>query len=572
MAAPPRCHSEPVQPSLPTHVLRSVEPSRGTAAPSTTPPPVATDVAARSTENNVTKLQESFTNSRDTSLSNVAESITNDIPLLDAIDAPTTSTASWRSYAWLISTIVHTLVMLLLALWTYGQRGTNDGISLDGSTAESDADNYVQIETVQLDTNDVNRVADQADRPVQLDLTPNDTNLVAKSITTTPNAVPIDPSVASLMLSGGDANAVNHLTLLPGGGLGGRTPEGRKKYGDLYGASGASEAAVEKALRWLAEHQRPNGSWSFNLDLDPCNGRCTHSKHADDTPTPSTGATGLALLAFLGAGYTHQTGPYTDTVKRGIYYLRSAAAESEFGYDWQQGSMYGHGIAVMALAEALSMTANDGEFDSDLMHLVEKGAFFTSVAQHPNGSWGYVPGQPGDTTLTGWQVLSLVGAKRAGINLRTNTLPNAKAFLMGVKSEKNYSFGYQKPDPELTTTAIALTLLMYLGQTPGYSPFDDAIDELAQRGPTLTNVYHDYYATMALHHWRHRDWDQWNAKLRDHLVRTQATQGHEAGSWHFKDKWGDIGGRLYTTAMCTLTLEVYYRHLPMYAKPAEFPL
>ena len=76
------------------------------------------------------------------------------------------------------------------------------------------------------------------------------------------------------------------------------------------------------------EHQRPDGSWSFDLHLDPCNGRCKNSKAAGDTPTPSTGATGLAILAFLGAGYTHQQGKYTETVRRGLYYLRAVAGES----------------------------------------------------------------------------------------------------------------------------------------------------------------------------------------------------------------------------------------------------
>ena len=101
----------------------------------------------------------------------------------------------------------------------------------------------------------------------------------------------------------------------------------------------------------------------------------------------------------------------------------------------------------------------------------------------------------------------------------------------------------------------------------------EALSELAERGPTKTNIYHDYYATLALHHARHPDWDRWNTQLRDHLVATQATEGHERGSWHFDDRWGNVGGRLYTTAMCAMTLEVYYRYLPLYgAVDEEFPL
>ncbi len=147
-------------------------------------------------------------------------------------------------------------------------------------------------------------------------------------------------------------------------------------------------------------------------------------------------------------------------------------------------------------------------------------------------------------------MLSLIAAKRSQIELHTNTLPRAKKFLMSTCTDRDYWFGYKRPPGEPTTTAIGLTLMLYLGESPEYTPFYNALTKLSERGPTLNNIYHDYYATLALHHSRHPDWDRWNTKLRDHLVATQAKSGHEKGSWHFKDRWGDIGGRLYTTAMC----------------------
>jgi hypothetical protein len=143
---------------------------------------------------------------------------------------------------------------------------------------------------------------------------------------------------------------------------------------------------------------------------------------------------------------------------------------------------------------------------------------------------------------------------------------------MSTCTDRDYWFGYKGPPGEPTTTAIGLTLMLYLGESPAYTPFYLALTELAERGPTKTNIYHDYYATLALHHSRHRDWDRWNKELRDHLVASQATSGHEKGSWHFKDRWGDIGGRLYTTAMCAMTLEIYYRYQPLYESIDEFPL
>ncbi len=476
-----------------------------------------------------------------------------------------------RLPAFLISTIVHTLLLVILALWTYRQRETGNG----ALTARL-GDPAPVLELRAIDSNDRQTLADEAlaDQPISVVIAPAEPQAIASPFSLSLNSQSQEPSVVELSALGGVSAKSAPLIRLPGGGLEGRTPEGRIKYGRKYGATPQSEAAVDAALAWLAEHQRPNGSWSFDLELDPCNGRCRHSKKTGiETPTPSTGATGLALLAFLGAGHTHhREGQYRETVRRGLYYLRAVAAETETGYHWQQGSMYGHGIALMALGEALSMSTEGEKYDADLYDLVAQGTWFTCIAQHRNGSWGYVPGSPGDTTVTGWQVLSLIAAKRSRVPMKTYVLHDAKDFVLSTCRDRDYWFGYKEPPGEPTTTAIGLTLMLYLGESLNFTPFHYALSDLAERGPTLTNIYHDYYGTLALHHSRHRDWDEWNRKLRDHLVSTQATTGHEKGSWHFPDRWGDVGGRLYTTAMCAMTLEVYYRYLPLYEKLDEFPL
>ncbi len=472
--------------------------------------------------------------------------------------------------AGLISMILHTILLLILALFTYSARGGH-GSAITARQGEPAA-------TIALDAVEKSdrRVQDPslAPQPIAVNLIPRPSATIASPLSTPSTANPIDPALLATLKAGGALAQPSSQFRLPGGGLSGRTAEGRAKYGRKWGATRESEQAVDEALRWLADHQRPNGSWSFNLQLDPCNGRCRHSKKAGDTPTPSTAATGLALLAFLGAGHTHHgDGPYAETVRQGLYYLRAVAGEAEAGYDFQQGSMYGQGIALMALSEALAMTTEGQQRDADLVDLVHRGAWFTVIAQHESGSWGYVPGSPGDTTLTGWQVLSLLAAKRTGAPLKTYTLRDAREFVLSTSSEdQRYQFGYQRPPGEVTTTAIGLTLLLYLGESPNYTPFFDALTELADRGPTLTNVYHDYYATLALHHSQHPHWDRWNNELRDFLVAKQAKSGHERGSWHFDDRWGNVGGRLYTTAMCAMILEVYYRYMPLYAEVEDFPL
>jgi len=61
-------------------------------------------------------------------------------------------------------------------------------------------------------------------------------------------------------------------------------------------------------------------------------------------------------------------------------------------------------------------------------------------------------------------------------------------------------------------------------------------------------------------------WKNWNAAMTQHLLSLQRGDGHANGSWDSDGLRNDPGGRIFSTAMATLTLEVYYRYLPMYSK------
>lgn len=514
--------------------------------------------------------------------------------------------------AWLVSLIVHTLLLILLTLWQWPEKPGQESMLL-GRTSDAESAEPVTIQQTDPTTSPGGQLSaatdpssdtpsdstlPQTDPPDPPD--PPDGEMTSRlasdsaqaplaievpAIAMTGDAATVDSSnrlrqeVSELLASsrGGDDAAQSAFppgmrTRMPQGGMSPRTAASRGELGARYGATAASEAAVEAALAWLAQHQRLNGSWSFDLRADPCRGRCRHSSILGDAAAPTTAGTGLALLAFLGAGYTHHEGKYAETVRRGIYYLREEARPAQFGRDLQAGSMYGHGIATLALTEVLNIDRLREREDEDIRNLVEDLLLFTMVAQHPAGGWRYVPGSPGDMTVSGWQILSLVSGRHAGLPLRSNTLPDARQFIRGLAVPGSYQFGYISTEPEPTTTAIGLAMLLYLGESPFQTPFQQAMWAMVERGPKFTDVYHDYYAALALHNVRHQGWDQWHVPLREHLIRTQATEGHEKGSWHFQDPHGDVGGRLYTTAMAALILEVYYRHLPLYQEHDEFPL
>ena len=477
-----------------------------------------------------------------------------------------------RMVACLVSTILHTAVLIVLALWLV-PAASRSGLSLKARTGKASVE--IKLKALPKEKPEQSKEAGEAQLPTTKIVAQSEPSIETSTVSQWVHSAIVPTSSAQPMTMTDSNSTMAMMKRLPsGGGLEGRTPEGRQKYGQMYGATKESEDAVEKALAWLAKHQRRNGSWSFDLSLDPCSGRCSHSRDAGDTPTPTTAATGLSLLAFLGAGYTHHEGKYADNVRKGLYYLRASSGPSKHGLDWQHGSMYGHGIALLAINEALSMSRSEAhpKGDTDLRSLAEEGSMFSSIAQHRGGSWGYRPGQPGDMTITGWQTLSLKAAQRNHIPLPTPLFYYVHEFVMSTSEGDEFAFGYKGPPAEENTTAIGLALLLYLGQSPDDPRFTRAAEKLAYRGPKLTDLYHDYYATLALHHSRHHSWDRWNSQVRDHLVQSQSSEGHETGSWHFKDKHGDIGGRLYSTAMATMILEVYYRYLPLYEELDEFPL
>lgn len=341
------------------------------------------------------------------------------------------------------------------------------------------------------------------------------------------------------------------------GGLEGRDPAARGKLLAHYGGTVTSEAAVAAGLRWLVLHQRADGSWNFNHQNEVCNGYCANPGKFPST----TAATGLALLPFLGAGNTHLAGEHSETVRRGIYYLASRVTMTDKGADLQEGSLYSQGLAAIALCEAYALS-----HDEALRPYAQSALDFIIHAQDPvGGGWRYAPLEPGDTTVTGWQLMALKSGLLGGLQVPPSTFELAGHFLDGVETDYGAAYGYQKPGKgTTTTTAIGVLGRMYTGWRRDRPDLVSGVKRLERLGPSKTDMYYNYYATQALRHYGGAGWDRWNKILRDRLVATQAREGHPRGSWYFSDPHGDVGGRLYITCMAIMTLEVYYRYMPLY--------
>jgi hypothetical protein len=337
-----------------------------------------------------------------------------------------------------------------------------------------------------------------------------------------------------------------------------RAPELREKLLQQRGGDDETEAAVKRSLSWLARHQSASGKWDAKDFDDDC-GECDGAASVDG----DVAVTGLALLCFFGSDHTHlKDGPYRENVSKALAWLLRHQSESG---DLRSGeSMYTHAIATIALAEAYAMTR-----DPRLAEPVRSAVRFIAAARSPRGGWRYDPGQFGDTSVLGWQVMAMVSARRAGIEVSDAELEAAAHWLDRV-SPRPGVYAYQ-PDqaPTASMTAEGWFCRQLLGdprESPRAAGSREFLAEVTPRWGRRSTTYLWYYATLAYFQNGGEEWDRWNAALKEQLLAHQERDGAAAGSWRPADRWSTSGGRVYQTAICTLTLEVYYRYLPMYAR------
>ncbi len=369
--------------------------------------------------------------------------------------------------------------------------------------------------------------------------------------------------------SGGDGN-----------GFGGRGAGSRKALLGRYGGTRQTERAVAAALYWLANHQSNDGSWSLRNYQKQCKDKsCTGPGGQESL----SAATAMGLLPFLAAGQTHSSaGPFQRVIGAGVYWLIShQQADGDLSAKAGQ-QMYSHGLAAIALCEDYGMSRDRG-----VGVAAQKAINFIQAAQNTNtGGWRYHPGEEGDTSVVGWQLMAIKSAEMAGLQVNPAVLEGTKRWLRSVSKGGGGSSGglgdgrfcYQPNGAALpTTSAVGLLCSQYLHAGRQDPVIVGGVQYLMANQPDKQthNLYYWYYATQVMHNMADKDWDTWNRKMRTILVNTQSREGCANGSWDpdkpNRDVWGGAGGRLMMTSLSALTLEVYYRYLPLYKldKPEE---
>jgi len=318
----------------------------------------------------------------------------------------------------------------------------------------------------------------------------------------------------------------------------------------------ALEAAVNKALAFLKNTQREDGSWSAGR----AGGR-------------NAAITGLCVMAFLSAGHVPGEGPYADTVERGIravlkFQQANGLIASEGGHE-----MYHHGIGSLMLAEAAGMT--EGPLAEEVRKKLEKAVAVILRAQRKDGpsrgGWRYnVNGTDGDISVTGWQVMALRAAKNLGCDVPPEAIGRAVEYIKSCQEAYSGGFRYMPGGPVTPAcTGTSILALEICGKDEHRSAAVlKGAGFLLKHPPQWGGQqfsYSMYYCSQATFQLGGQYWNAYREQMHKILFGNRS----DGGGWYGGDAVGQVYGPNYTTAMAILALTVEYRFLPIYQRGEE---
>jgi hypothetical protein len=288
-----------------------------------------------------------------------------------------------------------------------------------------------------------------------------------------------------------------------------------------------------KGLQYLSKAQMPEGRWNeMPYGAEPA-------------------VVGLAIVAMLAHGDDPNNGPYALQIKRGLDFVLKNMNQTT-GYIGR--SMYNHGFATLALAEAYGHVLDDR-----LGPALEKSVrlITSSQARNPMSAWRYSPESvDADTTVSGAQMVALFAARNAGIAVPEDAIQKGIAFFLKCQTPEG-GFGYTSAtSPNGARTAIAC-LVLALAKEKRSKAFESALAFLKTApGDASYQQYFLYYAAQAYFHASPELWNDWNRKN----IKTLTTTQNDDGSWD-----GQFGPT-FSTAASLLSLALNYRYLPIYER------
>jgi hypothetical protein len=495
---------------------------------------------------------------------------------------------------WMISIAVHVLLFVISSL--FQTEGVSGGAAPPAAISAGQAADQPPEEEVPPTPEETEQIHNSdvvAKEPTIKDAELSDHN-------ETDNDLPTEESFGEGGISDAPFEGPSNNGLIGLGGGAGGAFKGRGGHRNLRAGGGGKKAddAVDDALKWLKAHQSQDGGWECEgfrrwCDLKPASGA---GPDGAGKAVYDVGVTGMALLAFLGAGYTNRSDDsngFGKVVASGLRYLKNVQdAEGCFGPRATSHYVYNHSIAALAMVEAYGMTGS-----SVYKNPTQKALDFIAIARNPYFAWRYgvKPGD-NDTSVTGWMMMALKSArlinhadqhsgKAPSLVLDEDAFDGIKTWIDKVTDDAGRA-GYQTrgtgparmsdlvdkfpAEKSESMTGVAMLARIFLGENPKTSePIKKGAELCAKLAPSWNkadgsiDMYYWYYATLAMYQVGGEPWNKWNKAMQTAIVDTQRKDTDFCmykGSWDPEDPWGTDGGRVYSTACMALCLEVYYRY------------
>lgn len=459
-----------------------------------------------------------------------------------------------------VSTAVHTFILLIMALSVIRLEVDTEGPLSFGWDVETEKEEVKSKAMAPVKIQSIDLSQRTAPKPVEK---------------TAPEPDP-EPKVVRVVKPADVAQALER-----------RTAKRKQGKVDGTGKKNSVEQSIRLGLEWLKRQQKSGGNWQL------------HTGYPDagySVLRTDTGATALALLAFLGDGHTQHDGDYQDVVRNGLKWLRGIQKPDGDYHDHtelgRQTAFYAHSQATIAICEAYALT-----HDRELAESAERAIQFLLDSQHPTeGGWRYQPqdlDSMGDLSVTGWGLMALNTARMAGIDVPADAFGRVSVFLDRVAAKDGALYKYLPSDPP-GKASPAMTACGLLGrQWLGWSRNDPAMMEgvewllrpefVPEWSGGRRNVYEWYYVGQTLHNLGGDRFKKWFENVQTLIVDNQKRRGSRkaptdvAGSWSptepsgSNEEYANKAGRLYMTAMCLLVLETPVRHAPLYEESETAP-
>jgi hypothetical protein len=322
----------------------------------------------------------------------------------------------------------------------------------------------------------------------------------------------------------------------------------------------AVDAAVDRALAWLARTQQKDGTFPGRW------GR-------------STAVVGLSGMAFLAKGYTPASKRYGDAINRCVDFICEKPRPNGMldGGMGGEGGMYAHLISTLFLSEVSGMVSprQQAKIDS----LLPGALKLILDAQNRNsskgwdvfrGGWRYkTDSRDSDISVSGWALMTLRSARLNGAPIPKKTIDDAIAFILRCRHNGNGGFRYMPrwhPQTGVGRTGVALLCLELCGHrgTPVTKHAGDYIlRHIKDHGCIEDRHYHYalYYCSQGMFQLGGKYWETFAAAVYDNLLKAQKKDGHWDGNIH-----GGWRYKAYPTAMNVLALSIVYRQLPIYQR------